>query len=94
MMWTRDDFVKFRLRELYKIEKIDDVKKLLLQSKKTPKNNCMLQLYIDLGIEFLKIKHEEMAFYDEECNAVDYYYFCFIENLCDKYNSILEIQTS
>ncbi len=58
MMWTRDDFVKFRLRELYKIEKIDDVKKLLLKSKETPGVLCMLQLYIDLGKEFLEINHE------------------------------------
>jgi hypothetical protein len=94
MMWTRDDFVKFRLRELYKIEKIDDVKKLLIQSKETPGAHSLLQLYIDLGKEFLEINDQEMAYYDEECHSIDYFYFCFMDNLCEKYNSSLEVQTS
>ncbi len=98
MMWTEDDFVRFRLRELYKIKKMDEVKALLFQSKETPGEQCMLQLYIDLGKEFLEINHEEMAFYDEECNTVDYFYFCFLNDLCEKYVNLIqlnsEVQTS
>ena len=98
MMWTEDDFVRFRLRELYKIKKMDEVKALLFESIENPGGQNLLPMYINLGIEFLKINDEEMAFYDEELNSTDYFYFCFLDDLCDKYVNLIqlnsEVQTS
>lgn len=98
MMWTEDDFVRFRLREIYKIKKIDEVKALLVQYIQTPGDEYLVQMYIDLGIDFLRINKEPMLCYDEECNSTDYFYFCFLEDLCIKYINLIqlnsEVQTS
>ncbi len=94
MMWTEDDFVRFRLRELYKIKKMDEVKALLFESKENPGGENLLPMYINLGIEFLKINDSEMAFYDEECNSTDYFYFCFLDDLCEKYINLIQLNST
>jgi len=93
MMRVEDEFVRYRLRELYKIKKREDINKFLSRYNILDETDVIHE-YINLGKDFLRINDVEMAFYDEKTNAVDYFYFCFIDKLCVKYIKLIEIQIS
>jgi len=93
MMWVEDEFVRYRLRELYKIKKREDINNFLSRYNILDETDVIHE-YINLGKDFLRINDSEMAFYDEETNSVDYFYFCFMDKLCVKYIKLIQIQIS
>jgi len=92
MLWTRDDYVVFRLKELFRNENMDVIKKLILcGSKDIETDEPGLDIYINLCKDIIEINREIMAFYDEEVNTLDYYLFKLIDDLCEKYGKLHQI---
>jgi hypothetical protein len=95
MLWTRDDYVVFRLRELFKIENINTIKKIILRgSKDIATTESDLNEYIDMCKDIIEIKREIMYVYDEDANSIDYYLFTFIDELCEKYGKSHQLSIS